>query len=270
MSSFITTPTHEWLEKHLPKCRKRFLVASPYVGDYLPLIARHLQSSVSRVLLTRTDLRDFAQGASDIDAVCETARLGAKVFSLPRLHAKVYVIDNNAALVTSANATRSGMHRNWECGVSIVDETEVNDVAGKLLSGFGSRERPQQWTLSDLERLREPILALRDSLPPTRRVSRSDSEEHETIVLPEQGWQGLIAGLHGWARLVLEGVISQADDQFHLRDVNRTCLPMAAKRFPANKFPREKIRQQLQRLRDLGVIEFLGNGQYKRTIQPKK
>ncbi|MBL9090542.1 MAG: HNH endonuclease [Planctomycetaceae bacterium] len=33
-------------------------------------------------------------------------------------------------------------------------------------------------------------------------------------------------------------------------------------RFPSNRHVKEKIRQQLQKLRDLGVVGFLGNGRY--------
>ena len=35
-------------------------------------------------------------------------------------------------------------------------------------------------------------------------------------------------------------------------------------KFPNNKFIKEKIRQQLQVLRDKGVIKFLGQGNYQK------
>ena len=136
MNSFVITPTNNWLEQQIAGCRERFLVASPYVGSYLPGLVKRLPKDVSQVLLTRTDLRDFAKGASDLEALCDTARLGARVMSLSRLHAKVYVIDNRSALVTSANATPSGMRRNWECGIAIEDQQEVFRLAKLVLAGF--------------------------------------------------------------------------------------------------------------------------------------
>ena len=125
MSRFITTPTGRWLEGKLAHCASRLLIASPYVGPFLASLAGRLRSGVSTTLLTRTDLRDFALGSSDIEALCDFARRGATVMGLAGLHAKVYVLDNKAALVTSANATYSGMSRNWECGVAIDDPVEV-------------------------------------------------------------------------------------------------------------------------------------------------
>ncbi len=267
MNSFVTTPTHDWLEQQIARCRERFLVASPYVGSYLPGLTMRLREDVRQVLVTRTDLRDFAKGASDIDAVCDIARLGARVMSLPRLHAKVYVIDNRSALVTSANATPSGMRRNWECGVAIEDEQEVLRLAKLLLAGFGASEQPQRWTLSDLEKLREPVRVLRASLPPAVPTATTGLEEHPEVILSPEHWVNLNTGLPGWMQLTLEGVVQQNREVFDIREIYRTCLPIVAKRYPGNRFPRQKLRQQLQRLRDLGMIEFLGDGRYRRTIR---
>lgn len=266
MIEFVITPTTIWLEQRLDECCERFLVASPYVGDYLVKVGRNLPKDVSRTLVTRTDLRDFAKGASDIDAVCNAAKLGSKVLSLPRLHAKVYIIDKSAALVTSANATHSGMRRNYECGVAIDSEQEVSRLASLLLNGFGAREKPQQWTLTQLETLRGPIQVMREALPPLTPVSKTELEEHPKIVFSQQKWRNFTAGLPGWAQFTLEGVIQQPDDIFRLHDIYRTCLPLTRERFPANRHPKDKLRQQLQLLRDLGMIEFLGDGKYRKTV----
>jgi hypothetical protein len=158
------------------------------------------------------------------------------------------------------------MRGNWECGVAISNEEEVVRLSKLLLSGFGASEQPQHWTLSDLEKLREPVRLLRESLPPATAVITTGSEEHPEIALSVQRWGDLSAGLPGWTRLTLEGVIRQSGGTFGLHDIYRVCLPMVEKRFPENKFPREKLRQQLQRIRDLGMIEFLGGGIYRRTI----
>jgi hypothetical protein len=51
-----------------------------------------------------------------------------EVVNLPRLHAKVYIADENAALVTSANLTPSGLDANLEYGVSTTDRAAVRQV----------------------------------------------------------------------------------------------------------------------------------------------
>jgi type II restriction enzyme len=37
-------------------------------------------------------------------------------------------------------------------------------------------------------------------------------------------------------------------------------------KYPNNNFIKDKIRQQLQLLRDKGLIEFIGRGKYKKTV----
>ena len=48
------------------------------------------------------------------------------------------------------------------------------------------------------------------------------------------------------------------------------CAPLAAIRYPDNRHVREKLRQQLQRLRDLGLIAFLGSGHYEKLVRRAK
>ena len=50
---------------------------------------------------------------------------------------------------------------------------------------------------------------------------------------------------------------------FSLNEINAFESQLKEK-YPSNKHITDKIRQQLQYLRDLGLIEFLGNGHYKK------
>lgn len=266
MSPFVTTPTRNWLEQSLQSCSSRFLVASPYIGSYLPNLAARLSHKVKTTLLTRTDLRDFALGASDIDALCTLARQGTKILSLAGLHAKVYVIDDKRALVTSANATMGGMERNWECGVALEDARTIEAVANLILCGFGSPQPPHNWNADEIEMLREPVSTLRDQLPPPRQLPRLDASQLPSIKLRREGQRVLLGGFSGWTKLALEGVLLQRDDLFTLDELVAICRPLAASHFPRNRYVREQLRKQLQRLRDLGLVEFIGGGNYRRTV----
>lgn len=53
-------------------------------------------------------------------------------------------------------------------------------------------------------------------------------------------------------------------NEFILQDVYAFAAHLA-KLHPANRHVRNKIRQQLQVLRDLGLVEFLGRGRYRRV-----
>jgi type II restriction enzyme len=72
----------------------------------------------------------------------------------------------------------------------------------------------------------------------------------------------LDADQRGWTLDVLNVVRSLGNERFSLSDVYAH-EDVLSKLHPRNMHVRDKIRQQLQVLRDLGLLEFLGGGQYR-------
>jgi type II restriction enzyme len=66
----------------------------------------------------------------------------------------------------------------------------------------------------------------------------------------------------GWTLDVLNVVRSLNKPEFTLSDVYARTDELS-KLHPDNRYVRDKIRQQLQVLRDLGLLEFLGSGEYR-------
>jgi type II restriction enzyme len=66
----------------------------------------------------------------------------------------------------------------------------------------------------------------------------------------------------GWTLDVLNAVRSLRKSEFDLADVYKSEGKLA-KLHPANRHVRDKIRQQLQVLRDIGILEFRGGGEYR-------
>lgn len=66
----------------------------------------------------------------------------------------------------------------------------------------------------------------------------------------------------GWTLDVLNVVRSLGKPEFDLAEVYESEEKLA-KLHPANRHVQPKIRQQLQMLRDLGLLEFLGHGEYR-------
>jgi len=65
----------------------------------------------------------------------------------------------------------------------------------------------------------------------------------------------------GWTIEVMNILEKISDDAFELKEVY-AFEDTLKKKFPQNSFVKPKIRQQLQILRDQGVIKFLGGGRY--------
>jgi hypothetical protein len=263
----IISPTHQWISKSLRGCKHSLAVSSPYVSAYLRDQVANLDEEIDVRVLTRTLVTDFASGASDLEALCALATRTSGVLSLSSLHAKVYVIDNRKALVTSANATFSGMHRNRECGVEIAIRRDVQYLRDLIESGFGATPRPQLWTADDLADLRQPVGTLRAALPRVAILRDAAVEAPPRVQLQRRPFHQLIENLSGWLQLTMEGVARIRSDVFTMDDLVTACSKLAAARYPENRHVREKLRQQMQRLRDLGLVAFLGGGRYEKLIR---
>jgi hypothetical protein len=238
------------------------LVASPFVNSGIIDVADLPPPDVETTVITRTDLRDFAIGASSLDTLCTLSRNGVGVSSLNGLHAKMYIFDDNCALVTSANATNSGLRSNLECGLATRDGKTVAHLTRTLLRGFES-DIPRVMRVPALERLKRAVASIKASMPQDAKVPPRDIEP-EFIVTDSTA---LLAGFRGWTNLTLRGVLAMPPEDFELNELLRVCQPLAALEYPKNRHIQAKVRQQLQILRGHGIVEFVNyQGVYRRTL----
>jgi type II restriction enzyme len=106
------------------------------------------------------------------------------------------------------------------------------------------------------------------AIPPDARIKIvSDGKPVAPAVVREQYARvrplaKIKAEQRGWTLDVLNVVRSLGKSEFDLAEVYKSDAKLA-KLHPANRHVRDKIRQQLQVLRDLGLLEFLGGGEYR-------
>jgi type II restriction enzyme len=67
----------------------------------------------------------------------------------------------------------------------------------------------------------------------------------------------------GWILDIMKCVDEIKNDIYTLDEIYKFEQKLKLK-YPNNNFIKDKIRQQLQILRDKGIIEFVGRGQYKK------
>jgi phosphatidylserine/phosphatidylglycerophosphate/cardiolipin synthase-like enzyme len=94
-------------------------VASAYVTD-TRLLSGMKERDVR--LLIYISKMDIIAGASSLDSLTALIEAGVQcryISKKPRLHAKVYVFDDQSAVVTSANLTRKALDENLEVGVHL-------------------------------------------------------------------------------------------------------------------------------------------------------
>ncbi|MBV8780805.1 MAG: phospholipase D family protein [Phycisphaerae bacterium] len=141
MISFVGNSWQSAFEQLISSATSSITICSPYIGAYpCRLISnnqrlRQIRRDLNLYVLTDLCRDNLLGGSTDPVALADLAEAFPQaVFRfLPSLHAKVYVADETAAIVTSANMTFSGLRRNYEFGVRIEEKEHVQRVRAGVL-----------------------------------------------------------------------------------------------------------------------------------------
>ena len=131
-----SSPWRKDFESFLEGVSADLLIASPFIKTAEASWICDLLKGRSVRLRVLTNVRSDSvlNGSLDIAALnlFSKAVPDSKVIAVPRLHAKVYVRDNDLAIITSANLTPSGLEGNYEYGVGLRDVDLVGRVRNDI------------------------------------------------------------------------------------------------------------------------------------------
>jgi hypothetical protein len=111
MSSLISnSELTKQLELIMPNCKELTIISAFMTQPATRWLSQLIAHNKPKVeLVGRFTPNDFAQGASDINALRECLKNGYSVKALSNLHAKIYQIDQNIIFHGSANLTGKGL-----------------------------------------------------------------------------------------------------------------------------------------------------------------
>lgn len=113
------------LEKALGTANGQLRIVCPFIKyEVARALIKHGNPSLLQVI-TRFNLRDFANGVSDTSALALLLKNGAQIRGVKNLHAKLYLFDQGRAILTSANLTSAALNRNHEFGFVAQDRTVI-------------------------------------------------------------------------------------------------------------------------------------------------
>jgi len=134
------------------QARNDIIISSPYVTErgtnfVLANLRQEVKAKIKLRILTNLSPVNICQGSTDPVAL-KLLALALPHFTLlhlPKLHAKVYVVDQKSAIVTSANLTAGGLEHNYEYGIKISDPLIVKEIAHDIISysDLGAMISPQ-------------------------------------------------------------------------------------------------------------------------------
>jgi HKD family nuclease len=141
--------------KELQRSKKNIVIISPFISLYTveKLVEILNNKNVSCQFITRFERKAFISGASNLKALKLLVENGISVLALKDLHTKVYMIDQEACFVGSANFTRKGFTHNHELLMYLEELSEVEQVKAYIQDLLDSIQKSGDWriTLEQIE-----------------------------------------------------------------------------------------------------------------------
>lgn len=116
-------------------------LVSPFISRAAVSRVTHALSGASNPelsvhVITDLSVSSLLEGTLDPAALLDVVEAfpASRVSVAPRLHAKAYIADTRAAIVTSANLTEAGLLTNKEYGIMLLDEVRVAALKRDLCS----------------------------------------------------------------------------------------------------------------------------------------
>jgi hypothetical protein len=276
MESSIELIKSPWIDKFkelIINTKKDLTFTSPFIK----------KQAVDTILNNRTNtfningvisfrLRNFERDVSDLEAVESLFDNNANLRNIINLHSKTYIFDSQVAVISSANLTPGGLYKNIELGVLIRDNIIVSSLkryVNELIKNNDNSFEITEEIISESKRILESIPKKTRDIEGEinidileKQLFQADESEEDKIF--QGGVPAILNGLSGWKKDVFEYLTEINKNVFKLDDVYQFEKKLALKH-PENKNIQPKIRQQLQVLRDIGLIEFIDEkGTYKK------
>jgi hypothetical protein len=172
--------------------------------------------------------------------------------------------------VTSGNLTTRGLVGNIEYGVTITEPGTVREIVRDFDRWFGLKGESSPVSEEMLLESRR-ILANLPRLDRSAERKLAAQQKRVLALSPEEadeefrgGAEAIRCGLTGWKQHLFALLNESVKGSRFTLDDAYALTPTLSKQYPNNRHVQEKIRQTLQYLRDLGLLEFTEKGLYQK------
>lgn len=151
---FIDQDWQNIFKKLAFKYKKEFKFITPFVQlETIKKIHKNKKTKVR--LITRSNLNDFYNGVSSIQALEYILRNNGKVKGIKGLHSKLYIFDSSEAILSSANLTQAALLKNHEFGMLTSNANAIRAI-DKYFDDLWNNI-PDTVKISDLKKWEEEI-----------------------------------------------------------------------------------------------------------------
>jgi len=236
-------------------------ICSPFIKkEIVSDLYQNKKESVRISVVTNINLKSICKKSTDIEALTQIIEQRDPLYNFQRLHAKFYIFDKQRLVITSANLTPSGMKRNYEYGL-LVSDTSIVEQACSDFESLCTDESSGRITSEHISKISDIIQSI--PKPEEVKIPRLVLDYVDTEDVFEDDVLVISKKLTGWKKSLFDVLNDFEKSVFTTTDFKHFITVLGMK-YPDNNNIDAKIRQQLQELRDLGLIKFVDRGIYKK------
>lgn len=258
----LRTPWKTRLLDLVSQAKQSVRITSPYVkANICQEIIEAKSNDAKLELITSFQLPRIHNGSLDLAGIEHILNNNGIVKNHSRLHSKIYIFDNDKAIVTSSNLTNGGLITNFEYGVLIEESHIVRKVSDDFIE-LSSQENTGTISREIINEAKKILSKIpKTTLPKFPELIVETPEVGTDILLASV--EAIQTSLNGWKLDIFKCLNALPNQVITLREIY-DFEEKLQKIYPENQNIQAKIRQQLQYLRDLGLLEFMSNGQYRK------
>lgn len=140
MIQILTANHAETIMDCFRNAKHEIKIASPYLSpSTADILCDASKRGLKCTFVTRIYTDDLTKRANNIDALRNMLNADVTVYAMIALHAKLYLFDNNTAILGSANFTESGLNLNYELSIKIdADDVDSRNLIASLHTVYSS------------------------------------------------------------------------------------------------------------------------------------
>ncbi len=261
----ITTPWKNELLELVSNAKKSIKIITPFIKENVCqelLLKKQSQAKIE--IITTFKFSYFCSGQSDLTAFDKILAVNGKVKIYQNLEANIYIFDDKKVIISSGNLTDRGLLDNYHYGIYLDEKLEVE----KVLSDYNTVAKNEDIRVikkADFEIIRKMLLVAHKNTNQKKLKLSAFEIEHikESFDVVDVPIDAITSVFEGWQLEIFNCINLTQQSVFALEEVYLFENHLK-KIFPSQKNIPDKIEIQLKYFIELGMIDSLGNGFYKK------
>jgi hypothetical protein len=183
--TFIQNPWENKLLELVSNVEDELFISCPFIKeDIIKNILAHLKEKKLKILL-KTNIFDISKNFCDLECLYLLNSHNTEVRTIKNLHAKLFIFDNEKAIVTSSNLTKAGLNFNVEFGFLVEDKDLISRKLLPIINSYWNSAK--KVNKNEIENIKFDLNKFDNVKTSFNQKIKSSKNKHNSIFVSPKG-----------------------------------------------------------------------------------